>query len=387
MVDRIDHIERLEYLLAHFPIVAILGARQVGKTTLAFDLAKRQRSPVTRYDLEDPDDLARLDEPKLALQPLQGLVIIDEVQRRPDLFPVLRVLVDRADSHTRFLILGSASLDLLRQTSETLAGRITYHQLEGFSLDEVGIDGADDLWLRGGFPRSFLASSLHPSVEWRRAFIRTFLERDIPQLGINIPSPTLYRFWKMLAHYHAQVWHGAELARAFGVSQATIRRYLDVLTGALVIRQLPPWHENMSKRQVKSPKVYLSDSGLLHSLLDIQNRKDLEEHPKVGASWEGFVIREVIRRLGAKQEECYFWGTYSGAELDLLIVRGRHRYGFEIKRTTAPRTTRSLHAVQDSLGLTRLNIIHAGEHSFPLARGFHAIAFTRLLEDLDPLNA
>jgi len=247
MVVRTRHFERVEYLLDHFPVVGILGARQVGKTSLALDLARQQRGPVTRFDLEDPDDLARLDEPKLTLQHLKGLVIIDEVQRRPDFFPVLRVLVDRPDSTTRFLILGSASPELLRQTSETLAGRITYHQLEGFSLDEVGMDHCDNLWLRGGFPRSFLAPSLHFSVDWRREFIRTFLERDIPQMGIHLPSATLYRFWKMLAHYHAQVWNGAELARAFGVSHATVRRYLDVLTGALVIRQLPPWHENMSK--------------------------------------------------------------------------------------------------------------------------------------------
>jgi predicted AAA+ superfamily ATPase len=250
----------------------------------------------------------------------------------------------------------------------------------------VGIDQVNDLWLRGAFPRSFLASSLDASIDWRRAFIRTFLERDIPQLGIRIPSTTLYRFWKMLAHYHGQIWNGAELARAFGVSHGTVRRYLDVLSGALVIRQLTPWHENISKRQVKSPKVYLGDSGLLHSLFNIDSKEHLEEHPKVGASWEGFVIRELIHRLGARPEECFFWGTYSGAELDLLIVRGHRRYGFEVKRTTAPRMTQSFRAARDSLGLTRMDIIHAGEHSFPLTEGSAAVAFERLFEDVDPLD-
>jgi len=358
----------------------------VGKTTLARQIMGRREGPATRFDLEDPDDLARLDEPKLALAHLDGLVVIDEVQRRPDLFPVLRVLVDRPSSIARFLILGSASPELLRQSSETLAGRIVHHELGGLALDEVGGDRADDLWLRGGFPRSFLAPSIELSAEWRRGFVRTFLERDIPELGIQIPGTTLHRFWRMLAHYHGQVWNGAELARAFGVAATTVRRYLDLLTGALVVGQLPPWYENLSKRQVRSPKIYIADTGLLHTLLGIETRESLEGHPKVGASWESFVLREVVLRLGARPEECYFWATHAGAELDLLVVRGQRRLGFEIKRTTAPAASRSMHSARESLGLDRLDLIHAGEHTFPLAEGVRAVAFARLAEDLEPLG-
>lgn len=386
MIDRPRHIQRVEHLLTHHPAVALLGARQVGKTTLARQVMARWEGPATRFDLEDPDDLARLDEPKLALGHLQGLVVIDEVQRRPDLFPVLRVLIDRPDSAARFLILGSASPDLLRQSSETLAGRIVHHELDGLSLDEVGADQAGELWLRGGFPRSYLAPALEVSADWRRGFVRTFLERDIPELGIQIPGTTLHRFWRMLAHYHGQVWNGAELARAFGVSATTVRRYLDLLTGALVVRQLPPWYENLGKRQVRSPKVYVADTGLLHTLLGIETRRDLDGHPKVGASWEGFVLREVVTRLGARSEECFFWATHAGAELDLLVIRGQRRLGFEVKRTTAPTATRSTRSAHDSLRLDRLDLIHAGEHTFPLAEGIRAVAFGRLFEDLEPLG-
>ncbi len=386
MIPRERHLARLLQLLERHPVVAILGARQVGKTTLAREIMARHPGPAVRFDLEDPDDLARLREPKLALGGLHGLVVIDEVQRRPDLFPVLRVLVDRPGRDTRFLILGSASPDLLRQTSETLAGRIFYHELEGLALDEVGPSASDRLWLRGGFPRSFLAPSDAASAEWRRGFIQTFLERDIPQLGIQIPGPTLHRFWRMLAHYHGQLWNGAELARAFGVSASTVRRYLDLLTAALVVRQVQPWHENLSKRQVRSPKVYIADPGLLHALLGIETRDDLEGHPKVGASWEGFVLREVVARLGARPEECHFWATHAGAELDLLVVRGRLRLGFEVKRTTAPALTRSLRSALESLRLDRLDLLHAGDHTFPLAEGARAVAFGRLFEDLAPLG-
>jgi hypothetical protein len=385
VIQRTRHLQRVEHLLAHHPVVALLGARQVGKTTLARQIMERGEEPGTRFDLEDPDDLARLDEPKLALAHLEGLVVIDEVQRRPELFPILRVLVDRPSSKARFLILGSASPDLLRQSSETLAGRIFHHELDGLALDEVGRDQADDLWLRGGFPRSFLASSIEDSADWRRAFIRTFLERDIQELGIQIPGTTLDRFWTMLAHYHGQLWNGAELARAFGVAATTVRRYLDLLTGALVVRQLAPWHENLSKRQVRSPKVYVADTGLLHTLLGIETRESLERHPKVGASWESFVLREVVLRIGARPEECFFWATHAGAELDLLVVRGQRRLGFEIKRTTAPSVTRSMHSARESLRLDRLDLIHAGEHTFPLAPDIRAVAAARLREDIEPL--
>ena len=388
MIVRERHLHRLEHLLGYHPVVAILGPRQVGKTTLARRIMARWDGPSTRFDLEDLDDLARLEEPKIALGGLDGLVVVDEVQRRPDLFPVLRVLVDRPGSDTRFLILGSASPDLLRQGSESLAGRIVFHELDGFALDEVGIDEWETLWIRGGFPRSFLAPSEEVSVDWRRGFVQTFLERDLPQLGIQIPGETLHRFWRMIAHYHGQLWNGAELARAFGVSGNTVRRYLDLLTGALVLRQLPPWHENVGKRQVRSPKVFVADSGLLHVLLGLDTREALEGHPKVGASWEGFVLREILTRLGARKEESHFWATHTGAELDLLVVRGERRYGFEIKRTTAPRYTRSARSAYEALRLDRLDVVHAGEQSFPLARGeqeVRAVAFRRLSEDVEPL--
>ncbi len=385
ILPRQRHLQHVKELLSRHPVVAILGARQTGKTTLARQIVEDAAVTSTRFDLEDPDDLARLSDPKLALQDLEGLIVIDEVQRRPDLFPLLRVLVDRPDSETRFLILGSASPDLLRQSSETLAGRIVYHELRGFALDEVGLEAADELWLRGGFPRSFLAPTLSASSEWRHAFIRTFLERDLPQLGIRVPSSTMHRFWRMLAHYHGQVWSGAELSRSLGVAGSTVRRYLDVLSGALVVRQLAPWYENVGKRQVKSPKVYIVDSGLLHTLLGLETRADLEGHPKVGASWEGFVLAELVTRIGARDDEAYFWATHAGAELDLLIVRGKRRLGFEVKRTTAPSTSKSMHSAFETLDLERLDVIHAGEHSFPLGEGICAVSFRRLYEDIEPL--
>ena len=359
--------------LERAPVVAILGPRQVGKTTLAREIAAGFGGAAAHFDLEDMDDLARLNEPKLALERLRGLVVIDEIQLRADLFPLLRVLADRPGTPARFLILGSASPLLLRQSSESLAGRIVYHELDGFSLDEVNDE--EILWRRGGFPPSFLASSEQESVLWRRDFVRTFLERDIPQLGIRIPAATLYRFWSMIAHYHGQIWNGSELARAFGVSHTTVRNYLDMLTGALVLRQLKPWHENLGKRQVKASKIYLSDSGILHSLLGIQSQDDLENHPKIGASWEGFVIKEIIHRLGAAPEECYFWATHSGAELDLLVIRGSQRLGFEIKRTTAPRLTPSIRSALESLKLDHLAVIHAGEHAYPMADRIDATPF------------
>lgn len=377
-LDRSWHRDKILGALARTPVVALLGARQVGKTTLAWQVAAAYAGEVTRFDLEDPDDLARLSEPKLALASLSGLVVIDEIQRRPDLFSILRVLADRPDTPARFLILGSAQPSMLRQSSETLAGRIAYHELGGFGRDEVGSDSAHSLWRRGSFPRSFLAPSEEASVAWRRDFIRTFLERDIPQLGIDVPSTTLHRFWRMLAHYHGQTWNGAELARAFGVAHTTVRRYLDVLTGALVVRQLQPWHENLGKRQVKAPKVYLADTGLLHTLLGIASQDDLDGHPKVGASWEGFVIREILHRHDVQPEEAFFWATHSGAELDLLVVRGRARLGFEIKHTTAPKLTPSMRSVVESLKLDKLTVIHAGDHAFPLAERVEASPFGTL---------
>jgi uncharacterized protein len=380
------HLQAVSGLLERHPVVAILGARQVGKTTLAADLAARRDGGATHFDLEDPEDLRRLDDAKLALKDLRGLIVIDEVQRRPDLFPVLRVLADRPGHPARFLILGSTSPELLRQSSETLAGRIIYQELGGFALDEVGPPNLPALWLRGGFPRSYLAAGDAESMEWRRGMIRTFLDRDLRQLGVTIPAPTLHRFWTMVAHYHGQTWNGSELARALDVSQPTVRRYLDLLTAALVVRQLQPWYENLGKRQVKSPKVYITDSGLLHALLDLEAREDLERHPKVGASWEGFALGEVVARLGVLAEECFFWATHSGAELDLLVVRGSRRLGFEFKRTTAPRLTPSIRSAVDDLKLERLHLIHAGEKTFSLAERVRAVPLHRIWEDLEPLR-
>ncbi|UCG42396.1 MAG: ATP-binding protein [candidate division WOR-3 bacterium] len=386
MIERASELAVLTGLLSRHPVVGIIGARQVGKTTLARQFAAGRRGPTSFFDLENPADLARLADPLLALERLRGLVVLDEVQRLPGLFPVLRVLVDRPGRPARFLVLGSASPGLLRQSSESLAGRIAYHELGGLALDEVGKGRADVLWLRGGFPRSLLARTNAASLEWRQEFIRTFLERDVPQLGFSIPAVTLRRFWVMLSHYHGQVWNASEFGRSFGVSDATVRRYLDLLSAALVVRQVQPWYESVAKRQVRAPKVYLADTGLLHALLGLGSRDALEGHPKVGASWEWFVIRELSRRLGARTEECWFWATHAGAELDLLVVRGRRRYGFEVKRTTAPRLTRSMRSALADLRLTRLDVVHSGQETFALGPRARAVAFSRLLEDVTLLR-
>ena len=386
-ISRTGHLARLRQRLGRAPVVALLGPRQSGKTTLAAALKHAWNGPVTSFDLEDPADLARVADPMLALRPLRGLVILDEVQRRPELFPALRVLADRPRTPARFLVLGSASPELLQQSSESLAGRLAFHELGGFSLDEVGAARADQLWLRGGFPRAFLARSHADSLDWRLDFIRTFLERDVPQLGVAIPATTLRRFWTMLAHYHGQVWNASEFARSFGVSDMTVRRYLDLLAATFVVRILQPWHENIGKRQVKSPKVFLADSGLLHALLNLGSREDLERHPKIGASFEGFAFTAVVERLQARWNECHFWATHAGAELDLLVVRGRTRLGFEIKRTVAPAVTPSMRAALADLRLSRLDVIHAGDDTFPLAPRIRAVAIGRLLDDLPALAA
>jgi len=382
MIDRKHELKKLISLLKRYRVVGIIGARQVGKTTLARSLLKHLHTASTYYDLENPEDLARLADPMFTLKGLKGIVVIDEIQRFPELFPILRVLVDRPKASTRFLILGSASPELLRQGSESLAGRIVYHELGGFSLDEVGMKNHQRLWLRGGFPRSYLASSDAVSEEWRRGFIRTFLERDLPQMGITIRSTTMHRFWSMLSHYHGQIWNASEFGRSFGVADTTVRNYLDLLSSALVVRQILPWYENISKRQVKSPKVYIADSGLLHTLLSIKTRSDLERHPKIGASWEGFVIEQVIRWMGFRKEDCFFWATHAGAELDLLVVRGRDRLGFEVKLTSSPRMTPSMRSALSDLKLQRLYVIHSGEETFQLERNIQALALPRLLEDL-----
>ena len=385
MINRKLELEKLSSMVSSNPVVGIIGARQVGKTTLARQFVASCGQPSVFFDLEDTEDIARLTEPILAFKDLSGLVIIDEVQHAPDLFKVLRVLVDRPEFKAKFIILGSATPALLKQSAESLAGRIAYHELEGFHIDETEKGSENSLWTRGGFPRSYLSESDEESFEWRRNFIKTFLERDVPQLGFSIPVATLRRFWTMIAHYHAQIWNASEFARAFGVADTTVRKYLDILTSSLVVRQLQPWHENIGKRQVKAPKVYLADTGILHALFNLRTITDIEGHPKLGASWEGFVINELIRRLGVSREECWFWATHTGAELDLIVLRGNKRLGFEIKRTSTPRITRSMHSAIESLKLDSLYVIHAGSHSFDLANGIKAVSFGRMQEDIKPL--
>lgn len=386
MITRERHVRALGRLLRQHPVVALLGARQVGKTTLAVQFGRLYRGPVSRFDLEDPADLARLADPMLALAAHRGLVILDEVQRRPELFPVLRVLADRRPVRCRFLVLGSASPALLRQGSESLAGRIAFHELPGLGMREVAPQQVSRLWVRGGFPRSFLARSETASYAWRLDFVRTFVERDLPQLGVNIGAGTARRFWTMLAHHHGQLWNASEIGRSFGVADTTVRGYLDKLTDALVLRQLQPWHENIGKRQVKAPKVYVQDSGLLHALLGIPAARDLDGHPKVGASWEGFVIDQILQQLDLRPSECYFWRTHTGAELDLLVVRGRHRLGFEIKRTTAPALTPSMRSALHDLKLDGLTVVHAGAESFALSSQVRALSSGHLCTELRELR-
>jgi predicted AAA+ superfamily ATPase len=371
MIPRPALINAVRTALNRSRVVALLGPRQCGKTTIA-----RQFVPtgsLNYFDLEDPLSLARLEEPMTALRDLAGLVVIDEVQRRPELFPALRVLADRKPLPARFLILGSASPELLRQSSESLAGRMEIVTIGGLSLPEVGMDAQERHWLRGGFPLSFLAASDKDSHVWRKNFIQTVLERDLPQLGFGTPAPTLLRFWTMLAHYHGQIWNAAELARSLGVNEATVRRYLDLLEGVFMVRQLQPWHENLKKRQVKSPKIYFRDSGLLHQLLGIRNRRDLLTHPKSGASWEGYVIEEVIKLL--QPDDAFFWATHGGAELDLLLMMDGRRLGIEVKRMDAPRLTPSMRIALEDLRLDRLLVLYPGEQRYPLAERVEAVPF------------
>lgn len=365
-------------------IVAILGARQAGKTTLARQIAA-ETPAAAWFDLEDPGDRARLSDPMLALRTRKGLVVLDEVQRGPGLFEPLRVLADRPRG-ARFLLLGSASPDLLRHASETLVGRVAHLPLAGLGLDEVGEAAWQRLWLRGGFPRSFLARTETESATWRRDFVRTFLERDLAQAALGVPSLTLERFWFMLAHWHGQILNSSELARSLGVSDNSVRRYLGLLAGTFVVRVLRPWHANIAKRQVRSPKVYIADSGLLHSLLGLERIGDLERHPKVGASWEGFAMQQVALRLGARDSECYFWATHQGAELDLVVTRGVRRRGFEFKRADAPTMTASMRIALADLGLDSLDVVYPGDDVYPLAERARAVGITRIWSDLSPMR-
>ncbi len=382
MVIRTRALHGLTAAFGRASAVAILGPRQIGKTTLARQYAERVPGPATHFDLENPRDLSRLEDPLNALEGLDGLVVLDEIQRRPELFPVLRVLLDRPGNAASFLILGSAGPELLRQSSETLAGRIVYRELAGLGGAETDIEALPKLWLRGGFPRSFLAGDDSASFAWRRDFVRTFLERDLPQLGSRRPAPAIRGFWTMTAHLHGQIWNHAEMARALGGSAKTARAYRDLLEATLILRVLPPWSAHLGKRQVKSPRIYLRDSGLLHTLLDIRSMEDLEGHPRVGASFEGLAIHELIEHFEAQPEECYFWRAHTGAEVDLLIVRGRERRAFEIKRSSAPRTTRSMHTAIRDLRLERLDVIHSGRETYPLRDRIRAVSIYRIREDV-----
>lgn len=371
-MSRIDrpHVETvLRAALARSPVVVLSGPRQAGKSSLARHVT--ETSPQNFFDLEDPRDLARLSDPVLALDGNPELIVIDEAQLRPDLFPILRVLVDADRRPGRFLILGSASPELIGLSAESLAGRVTLVELAGFSVSDVGADNFDKLWLRGGYPPAFLAESDTLAAQWLDDYISTFLARDLSALGFGMSPTTMRRFWAMLAHYHGQTWNGAQLARSIDVSESTVRRYIDALTDALVVRQLPPWFENLKKRQVKTPRVYIRDTGLLHRLLSIDSSHELLQHPKLGASWEGVVTEHIIGMVGAQNAS--FWSTHSGAEVDLRVDLNGRIVGIEVKRTSAPSVTRSMRSAIDSLELDHLFLVHGGPHRFALASDITAV--------------
>ncbi|MBM3892090.1 MAG: ATP-binding protein [Verrucomicrobia bacterium] len=371
MIERPDIISRIQAALKRSRVVALLGPRQCGKTTLARQLVDVE-SP-NYFDLEDPRHLSRLEHPMVALESLKDIVVIDEVQRRPELFPVLRVLADRTPLPAKFLILGSASPALLRQTSESLAGRLEQVPISGFSLAEVGLDAEPRHWLRGGFPLSFLAADDADSFRWRQNLIQTFLERDIPQLGFAIPATALLRFWTMLAHYHGQIWNAAEPARSLSLGQTTVRRYLDLLSDLFMVRQLQPWHANLKKRQVKAPKIYFRDAGLLHQLLGIRNEAELLSHPKCGASWEGYVIEQTIK--ATEPDASHFWATHQGAEIDLVLQKNGRLYGVECKRVDAPRMTPSLRIALEDLKLDGIAVLYPGPQRYALAERVNVVPF------------
>ena len=364
IIDRPLVRARIHEAFSVHPAVALTGPRQCGKTTLARAIAAADPEGSTFFDLESAVDRRRLQAPEQALAGLSGLVVIDEIQREPALFETLRVLVDRPDNRARFLALGSASPALVRGISESLAGRVGIVDLAGFDLTEIGPESWRTLWFRGGFPRAYLAPHDRASAVWRRSFVRTFLERDIPQLGITVPAETLRRFWTMLAHYHGQLWNAAEFARALGASEGTARRYLDILAGAFMVRALPPWFANVRKRQVKSPRIYVRDTGLLHTLLTLETADEVAGHPKVGASFEGFAVEQIAGVFGAGS--VYFWATHGGADLDVLVMRGGKRYGFECKLADAPGTTRSMRVALNDLGLEHLWVVYPGHEAYPL---------------------
>ena len=373
MIPRQRYLEALETALSRNPVVALIGPRQCGKTTLARQFLDGERK--THYfDLEDPAVAQAFEDPMTTLGPLQGLIVIDEAQRQPGIFPVLRVLADRAEEKAQFLILGSASPDLTRQASESLAGRVEIIEISGFELGEVGSAGQHRLWMRGGFPRSFLARDEAASFEWRRQFIRTFVERDIAQLGFRIASTAISRFWTMLSHYHGQIWNGSEIAASLGVDPQTARNYLDALEQTFMVRRLAPWYVNVGKRLVKSPKIYLRDSGLLHALQGIRDMDALVAHPKLGASWEGFALEVLLRRYAG--EEAYFYAIHSGSELDLYFPS--LSIGFEIKRQDAPKRTRSMDIALRDLKLKQLYVVYPGERRYALGDRIEALPLTSM---------
>lgn len=376
-IPRIQHSNDVKASLRGFPVVALVGPRQSGKTTLARFLTETFRGRSHWFDLENPDDAAAMSQPGITLPGLKGLIVIDEVQRRPDLFPLLRVLADRNPLPARFLVLGSASGELMRQASESLAGRIRFHELPGFSMDEVGPPNWERLWQRGGFPKSYLAPGEADSMVWRESFIETFLERDIPNLGLRLPAPQLRRFWTMAAHYHGQTWNSAEIGRSLGLSDKTMVHHLQILEQTFMIRLLPAWFDNLGKRLVKAPKFYVRDAGLLHALLRLRDAKDLLQHPKLGASWEGFAMEEILKLTGASRD-AYFWGTHGGAELDLLIQRGAGGLGFEFKYSQAPEMTKSMHVAMSDLKLNRLAVVYPGTRRYPLADQVEAVPLTEI---------
>ena len=386
-MPRSNYMRQLETALRRSPVTALLGPRQCGKTTLARLFGDPRAG--TYFDLESEPDVRRLANPELVLGSLRGLVVLDEIQRLPALFNVLRVLVDRPDMNVRFLILGSASPDLVRGVSESLAGRVEFVELAGFDLSETGVDEWRRLWLRGGSPRSYLADSDADSLAWREGFLRTFLERDIPQLGISIPAAAMRRFWTMLAHWHGQTWNASQLGRAMSATDKTMRRYLDLLTGTYMARQLQPWFENVAKRQVKAPKVYLRDSGILHTLLDIPSEAALHSHPNVGASWEGFVIEQVVCAL--RPDNAWFWAAHGGGEVDLLVNVNGRRIGFEVKFNEAPKITKSMHTVVETLRLAHLFVVCPTTHDYPASERISVLPATQIVdlpwrvEAVDPL--
>lgn len=377
LIKREAEIEHINNLISSFPVTAILGPRQCGKTVLANQVAFDHY-----FDLENPRDSVRLETPQLALEDLEGLIVIDEIQRFPDIFQLIRYLVD-SKSKQKYLILGSASRDLIRQSSESLAGRIGYHRLGGFTLSDIGKKNLQKLWLRGGFPRSYLAGSSSKSFLWLENYINTFLERDIPQLGISIPARTLRKFWTMISHYHSQVLNHSEIGRSFGISDMTVKKYMNILEGTFMLRVLQPWHTNTKKRLIKRPKIYIRDSGIFHSLMSIENKKQLFSHNKLGASWEGFALEYISRSINKRDEELYFWQTHAGAELDLLWQHKGKNWGIEFKYADAPRKTKSMEIALKDLKLSHLWVVYPGKKAYKLSKNLSVIPIHDIAESWD----